>query len=421
MSEQTALANVEEGHMNVARTLDEVSQDSNLPALNEKDMDGMLKSLAVSAGVQRIEEALTDEFIDEMVMPMQGKKIGFLTDRDDRGGYPRKTVKKCLIEAMFRGVGITGNQFNIISGNCYITKEGFEALCRNYPGVSNLDLHFDPPHSKGKGAIVEGHATLKMNGDDVRVPEDGKATFPIKNKGAGVDAILGKAKRKLYKRVYKYISGISYPDGDAQDVVEVDAEVVSETDDNDPIEGDVSLDSLSEGPDAEPKHAGSAEEQQAAEQESKQADDDLLDALKAQCSQADWGRGTTSAILNMFKSGEVPFSGEKPTLADVKAYMLDRPTREVLDLAGWGEKSLKDYWKCSDIDTFVDGGCRYILLPEDNQFTGDDVKYAVRIDTGNEQTGHFYMGRNNKTGDLVCNCASNDDVCVHIQTIRQRL
>ncbi|MFK5282891.1 hypothetical protein ACI3PL_25325, partial [Lacticaseibacillus paracasei] len=69
-------------------------------------------------------------------MALQGNRLGFKTDKDKSGGYPESVVKNCLIEAVLLGIQPTGNQFNIIAGNMYPTKEGCGYLLNNFKGLS---------------------------------------------------------------------------------------------------------------------------------------------------------------------------------------------------------------------------------------------------------------------------------------------
>ena len=84
-----------------------------------------------------LREAMTDEVMDKVFMPLMNTKIGFLTDRNGRarsGGraplplYTRDIVRDCIIDAVTIGLLPTGNQFNIIAERMYPTKEGYTSL-----------------------------------------------------------------------------------------------------------------------------------------------------------------------------------------------------------------------------------------------------------------------------------------------------
>lgn len=80
-----------------------------------------------------LREALTEEVMEKVFMPLMNTKVGFRTDRDgkpDKNGrvkppYEVATVREAIIDAAIIGLLPTGNQFNIISGTMYPTKEGY--------------------------------------------------------------------------------------------------------------------------------------------------------------------------------------------------------------------------------------------------------------------------------------------------------
>lgn len=85
-----------------------------------------------------LREALSDEVMERVFMPLMNTKVGFLTDRN---GRPRKNgtvqplytipvVRDAIIDAVSIGLLPTGNQFNIIAERMYPTKEGYTALLR---------------------------------------------------------------------------------------------------------------------------------------------------------------------------------------------------------------------------------------------------------------------------------------------------
>lgn len=84
-----------------------------------------------------LREALTDEVMNKVFMPLMNTKVGFLTDRNGRprsGGRPAlpvysvPVVRDAIIDAVSIGLLPTGNQFNIIAERMYPTKEGYTAL-----------------------------------------------------------------------------------------------------------------------------------------------------------------------------------------------------------------------------------------------------------------------------------------------------
>jgi hypothetical protein len=198
-----------------------------------------VQTVVLAKGMRDLREAMSEKLVKYVFMPMQGTKLGFRTDKDKDGGYPWDIVRDCAMEAMLRGLRPIGNEFNIIGGNCYTTLEGFDRKLAEFPGLTDLELTPGVPVLKDGGALVPYEASWKVNGkpDSLECTQttstDGVITdrrIPVRvNSGQIVDAILGKAKRKMLARIYERISGIKTPDGDVIDTVgeavEVDTQV----------------------------------------------------------------------------------------------------------------------------------------------------------------------------------------------------
>jgi len=171
-------------------------------------------ALIMGRAVNQIAAMLTDNVMKD-VMTLQGEKAGFCTDKDKDGGYKVGDVRRVLVMALLRRLRIVGNEFNIIAGNLYVTKEGFERLLRSYPGLSRLEIEMGVPAMKDGGALVTCTATWVYNGRpmsiECRQSPEIDSRIPVRvNNAMGVDAILGKAKRKLYARIYERIAGANF-------------------------------------------------------------------------------------------------------------------------------------------------------------------------------------------------------------------
>jgi len=196
------------------------------------------RAIQLATGMQMMRAALTDEVVQRVFMPLQGSKLGFRTDKDTQGGYPLQVVRDVATEAMIRGFQLVGNEVNIIAGNFYATKEGFERKVAEFPGLTQLELDVGVPHVKEGGALVPYYATWLLNGvpgglvcDQVKVGEQVvDRRIPIRvNERMGIDAILGKAKRKFCARVYERLSGQRVPETDEDlDAIPTDGTVVDE-------------------------------------------------------------------------------------------------------------------------------------------------------------------------------------------------
>ena len=177
------------------------------------------------AVIQALNNVLTDKFMTENIMPLMNKSIGFLTDRTGKPGrdgrvqplYPVDTVRDAFIDAMTHGLLPTGNQFNIIAGRMYPTKEGFSAL------LSKLGVKYQISIAIEK-ATLEGFANLtcsiayqykgEKNGYKlgVQVKQDQYST---------PDQLKGKAERRAKKNLYEYLTGLDLGDGDQDGASEV--------------------------------------------------------------------------------------------------------------------------------------------------------------------------------------------------------
>lgn len=175
------------------------------------------KALVMADAMNELRVALLPK-IDAFVK-LQNTPLGFKTDRTEAPFYSKEVVCDALIEATIRGVEPVGNQFNIIASRCYITKEGYEYKLKGLQGFTDFKYEIGVPQMvpSGEGAIVECSATWKYNG----TADTKTSKIPVKvNKGMGVDATIGKATRKFFKRVYEQVTGATEED---------DAEITSET------------------------------------------------------------------------------------------------------------------------------------------------------------------------------------------------
>jgi hypothetical protein len=179
-------------------------------------LQGFEKAFVLADAISQLQSLLTPEYMVP-IMALQGNKLGFKTDKDSEKGYPESVVKNCVIEAVLTGVQVVGNQFNIIAGNCYITKEGFGFLL---PNVQGLNYEIIPQLPRISPDQTSAAITMQIKWTYGNQPEQTREIpFPIKmNKYMGVDAIIGKATRKARAWLYNNVSGLEIADGDVQDV-----------------------------------------------------------------------------------------------------------------------------------------------------------------------------------------------------------
>lgn len=184
----------------------------------------ILAQLEVAANIEQLRSLFDDPQIKARIIALQDAPIGFRTDKDPKiknfksgqhnTPYPYEIVKDIVIEASLRGLQLVGNQFNIIAGRFYCTKEGFEGLIRKLDFVTDFRPIIGVPMAKNGGVIIDCSATWKQHGSQ----RDIQALIPIKENSTGTaDQYIGKATRKLLKRCYEMMTGNSMNDGDAED------------------------------------------------------------------------------------------------------------------------------------------------------------------------------------------------------------
>jgi len=187
-----------------------------LAVIGKASLDGFEKAYLIANATQRLKALLNPEYM-KPIMALQGSRLGFKTDKDKDNGYPEPLVKNCLIEAVLMGVQPHGNQFNIIAGNTYITKEGFGYLLSNYKGLS-YEIISDLPriNPANTSAAIVMNINWTLNGGERK---ERKIEIPVKmNKFMGTDAVIGKATRKARAWLYNTLSGSEISDGDIQDL-----------------------------------------------------------------------------------------------------------------------------------------------------------------------------------------------------------
>lgn len=174
----------------------------------------------------KLRELMTGEFLEKM-LALQGSKIGFRTDKDSSGGYVGDIVRNVLIQAIIHGLRPIGNEFNIIAGELYITREGYTRLVRELPGFTDLKITEGKIESVSQsGCYVPLRAEWVLNGR----PDWIEVAIPVRiNAGMGQDAILGKANRKLLKRIYERVTGSVQSEPDDELLEEPAASAVIES------------------------------------------------------------------------------------------------------------------------------------------------------------------------------------------------
>lgn len=180
--------------------------------------------------VSLLRQALTDEVMDKVFMPLMNTKIGFLTDRNGRPNsrgqvkapYSREIVRDCVIDAVTIGLLPTGNQFNIIAERMYPTKEGYTALLHKLGIKYLIEVGSDKGQTQGF-AEIPCRINYEHKGE-----KNGFAIVATVKKDdySSPDQLRGKAERRAKKALYEYVTGCDFGDADEDSSRPVDVVAV---------------------------------------------------------------------------------------------------------------------------------------------------------------------------------------------------
>lgn len=205
---------------NVIIEIERACEDCSLATLQK--LSPIRRTLALATGMQTIRRHLVGPLMGD-IMALANTPLGFLTDRKpgttDKNGkevkpYSEAVIRDAVIEGMLRGASVIGNEINVLVGRCYLTKAYFERSVREWPGLTHLAVTEGVPTrtSSSRYVLVPMRATWKLHGvpQELRCEHnsDGDSRIPvIENEGMGADAVLGKARRKFFARIYARLTG----------------------------------------------------------------------------------------------------------------------------------------------------------------------------------------------------------------------
>lgn len=185
--------------------------------------------------VKLLREALTDEVMNEVFMPLMNTKIGFLTDRDPskvdkKTGqapepYPTPVVRDCLIDALAMGLMPTGNQMNILAGRMYPTKEGYSALLSRLGVKYICEVGLDESDPQAKAARIQVVINYSYNGEKSKIAT--VATVK-KDSYSTLDQLRGKAERRGKKILYEYLTGCDMGEDGETAIIDTTYTIVDE-------------------------------------------------------------------------------------------------------------------------------------------------------------------------------------------------
>ena len=192
----------------------------------------------MAMAIQELRQALTPEAI-AAVHELEGTALGFKTDKFD-GKYPDDTIRMCVIEAMLRGVSIVGNQFNVIKGNFYIARNGWEAKLRK-AGCTQIvptigkpeEVLLGTPNQKDNRQITAtfaAQATCVKDGKRYAVSAsladgvDGRIEVSAfgQDLQACIDGLKGKSEARILKKLYFLACDATELDDDESHVIVVE-------------------------------------------------------------------------------------------------------------------------------------------------------------------------------------------------------
>lgn len=188
--------------------------------------DKFLRPIVQAEALNTLRHDIGPECI-AVLRSMENTPLGFRTDKE--GGYPDHVLRDVMIMAMLDGLGFSGNQFNIIAGQYYVTKEGWSELLEQM-GATNAVAYASLPdagdvteaqagNSKKYTIRMGGYAECFFSGKRWRAEmrrSDGFDTRRMisaygRDLAEAMNGITGKAEATLLKKLYYTISGKPEP------------------------------------------------------------------------------------------------------------------------------------------------------------------------------------------------------------------
>lgn len=193
----------------------------------DDNLQDFQKSLYIASYLQQIYELIPRDTIN-LCRNLMNKGIGFKTDRKD---YDDDTIRDCMVQAMIHGFRVHGNEFNILGGNFYATKEGLERVVKTYPtlkGEPEIEIRGSTRSKETRNwrFVFNYHFEYKSGKKDT-----GQLSFIVRgtagksNYEVPYEAVEGKALRKCYKALYNRLNrNFSIKDTDDIEIEEVKEE-----------------------------------------------------------------------------------------------------------------------------------------------------------------------------------------------------
>lgn len=108
--------------------------------------DDFMRPLVVAQALHELRGAIGPDVL-AVVRSMENTPLGFRTDRAPGGKampYPDEVLRDCVIQGMLDGLGFSHNQWNIIGGSYYVTKNGWRKKLQD-AGCSQIVAQVEAP------------------------------------------------------------------------------------------------------------------------------------------------------------------------------------------------------------------------------------------------------------------------------------
>lgn len=175
--------------------------------------------VATAKAMSLIEKALTDEIMKDF-MSLMGSSHGFKADRPNKNDstfYSIDEVRKVMIDGFLKGAKCVGNEINIITGECYLTKNFYDRKIKQLKTVKGFKGNIGVAvMASERTAVLPGVAEwIEVATGEVHTLEltdqrpDGHDFRIMVNawKGSSPDELHGKGESKLWRRAYKQMTG----------------------------------------------------------------------------------------------------------------------------------------------------------------------------------------------------------------------
>lgn len=224
MSEDRMDAPAPSGLIEVDQTIDKAL------ALAESATGRIGKVVALANATKAVGLAVASNW--DSIKGLKDSPLGFLTDEAGRKNDFRYS-DAALQTAITHGILLGGLPFNgeitVLSGRAYLGKTHYRRLVSECERITNLSLQFGAITMQGEGrALVEALVTWDLDGErktlSLTRANDLDRRVPVRvNAGMGDDGIMGKAERKILRRVWEISTGRQAAGEDEDDARTVDA------------------------------------------------------------------------------------------------------------------------------------------------------------------------------------------------------